>query len=314
MDCDIAIFIPCFNEEKTIANVINDFLTVYKDYNFKIYVYDNNSTDKTFEIANSINQDLIVCKKEVRQGKGYVVRSFFEDVDANFYILIDGDNTYPVDTSLEMVKLLKENSYDMVVGDRLSKDYHKINKRKFHSFGNNLVSILINKFFHSNINDIMSGLRVFSRKFVKTAGLLAQGFEVETEMTILALDGNYKIKEIPISYKERVEGSYSKLNTFSDGYKVLRTIFTLLKDYRPFEFFSFLAIVFGLIALVLFAPIFLNYIKTGLVPKFPTLIVSVFFGILSMLSIYTGIILSTVVKMFKRNKETHKISFKEGQF
>lgn len=310
MDCDIAIVIPCFNEEKTIANVINKFLTVYKDYDFKIFVYDNNSTDKTFEIASSIDKNIVLCRRETKQGKGYVVRSAFEDIDANCYVLVDGDDTYPIEESLEMIRFVKEESYDMVIGDRLTKDYHKINKRKFHSFGNNLVSILINKFFHSNIKDMMTGLRVFSRKYVKTAGVLSQGFEIEVEMTILALDGNYRIKEIPISYRERIEGSYSKLNTFSDGIIVLRTIFTLLKDFRPFEFFSFFSFIFGFSFLLLFIPIFLNYLKTGFVPKYPTLIVSVFFGMLSMLSICTGIILSTIVKMFKRDKEAYKINFK----
>ncbi len=310
MDCDIAILIPCFNEEKTIAKVINDFIEIYKDCDFKIFVYDNNSTDNTFSIANSIDSVNVICRKEPRQGKGFVVRSMFQQIEANCYILVDGDDTYPADKTLEMVKAVKEDSFDMVIGDRLSTDYHKVNRRKFHSFGNNLVSYLINLFFHSDINDIMTGLRAFSRKFVKTSGLLARGFEIETEITILALDGNYKIKEIPISYKDRIEGSYSKLNTIADGFKVIKTIFILFKDYRAFEFFTFFFVIFTLIGLVLFLPVFIEYLKTGLVMRFPTLFVAIFFGILAILSECMGILLSTITKLHKRQQEISQMNFK----
>ena len=310
MDCDIAILIPCFNEEKTIAKVINDFIEIYKDCDFKIFVYDNNSTDNTFNIANSIDSVNVICRKEPRQGKGFVVRSMFQQIEANSYILVDGDDTYPADKTLEMVKAVKEDSFDMVIGDRLSTDYHKVNRRKFHSFGNNLVSYLINLFFHSDINDIMTGLRAFSRKFVKTSGLLARGFEIETEITILALDGNYKIKEIPISYKDRIEGSYSKLNTIADGFKVIKTIFILFKDYRAFEFFTFFFVIFTLIGLVLFLPVFIEYLKTGLVMRFPTLFVAIFFGILAILSECMGILLSTITKLHKRQQEISQMNFK----
>ena len=310
MDCDIAILIPCFNEEQAIAKVINDFISIYNGYDFKIFIYDNNSTDNTFNIANSIDSEHVICRKEPRQGKGFVVRSMFQHIEANCYILADGDDTYPADKTLEMVRLVKEEAYDMVIGDRLSTDYHRVNTRKFHSFGNKLVSFLINLFFHSNITDIMTGLRVFSRKFVKTSGLLARGFEIETEITILALDGNYKIKEIPISYKNRMEGSYSKLNTFTDGLKVIKTIFILFKDYRAFEFFTLFFIIFAIIGLALFIPVFIEYLKTGLVPRFPTLFISIFFGILAILSECMGILLSTITKLYKRHKEISQMNFK----
>jgi len=310
MDCDIAVLIPCYNEEISIKKVVTDFMNVLDGYDYKIYVYDNNSSDNTFEIANSVNQEEVICKKESCRGKGYVVRRMFQDINANCYLLVDGDDTYSTGNAVEMVKYVIDENIDMVVGDRLSTTYHKENKRHFHSFGNNLVSMLINTFFHSDIKDIMTGYRAFSRKFVKTSGLLAQGFELETEMTILALDGNYKIKEIPIVYKDRNPGSYSKLNTYSDGFKVLKTIFILFKDYRPFEFFAFFAILLAIIFLALFIPIFVEYLKKGLVMRFPTLFMAIFFGILSILSASIGIILSTVTKMAKRNKEIIKLNYK----
>ena len=314
MSYSVAIMIPCYNEELTIETVVNMFETVCKekeDFEYKIFVYDNNSTDNTVKIVQNINSKNVILKSEFKQGKGYVIRRMFQEIDADCYILVDGDNTYSAKDCLEMIRNIKEENYDMVVGDRLSTDYFKENKRLFHSFGNVLVSKLINRLFHSNIKDIMSGYRAFSRKFVKTSGFLAEGFEIETEISILALDGNYKIKEIPISYKNRVEGSNSKLNTFFDGIKVIKTIFTLFKDYRSFEFFFIMFSFFAICATVFFIPIFIEYLNTGLVPRFPTLFVSIFFALLAILAMCIGIILSSIVKFKKRHHEVILLNYKK---
>ncbi len=312
MSYEIAVLIPCFNEELTIENVINSFDSVLQKENFsyKIYVYDNNSTDNTKQILSKLQTEKIIYRKEYRQGKGHVVCSMFKDIDADCYILVDGDGTYFAQNAPEMISYIKNENYDMVVGNRLIKDYDKENKRLFHSFGNRLVSYLINKLFRSDINDIMSGYRAFSKKFVKTSGLLAQGFEVETEITILALDGNYKIKEIPIDYKDRIDGSKSKLNTYSDGIKILKTIFVLFKDYKAFEFFISFCIIFTITTCALFVPIFIEFLETGLVPRFPTLFISIFFALLAILSFCIGTILSTITKLHKREKELFILNYK----
>ncbi|MBQ4646921.1 MAG: glycosyltransferase [Candidatus Gastranaerophilales bacterium] len=309
MDYKVAVLIPCFNEEKTIGKVIEDFLSL--DFIDKIYVCDNNSTDNSSKIIKSFNNNKIVYLFEQRQGKGYAVKKMFQEIEADCYILIDADDTYPIDSTSEMVDLIKNQNYDMVVGDRLSVNYHSQNKRMFHSFGNNLVKKLINILFKTNIKDTMSGFRAFNKKFVKATPLLSSGFEIETEMTILALDYNYKIKEIPIEYKNRMQGSISKLNTFSDGIKVLKTIFILFKDFKPFEFFSIIALLFLAISLMLFIPILFEFLETHLVLRFPTLIVSVCFAIFSLSTFNLGIILSVLIKIFKRNRELVLSNFKD---
>ena len=314
MPSNIAIMIPCYNEGLTIKKVIQSFQEILSntDFLFTIYVYDNNSNDNTSEIVQSILTDNIVYRKESQQGKGHVVRRMFREIDADCYILVDGDDTYYAEDVLQMINGIVNEKYDMIIGNRLSKNYFKENKRIFHSFGNRLVSKLINTLFKSNIIDIMTGYRAFSKKYVKTAGVLAQGFELETEITILALDGFYKIKEIPVNYKDRIFGSTSKLNTYSDGSLVLKTIFTLFKDYKPFEFFSILFYLLLTISITLFIPILLEYYKTGLVLRFPTLFVSIFFAILAIFSILIGTVLSSIVKFQKRQREIVIINYERS--
>ena len=311
MSYKIAVLLPCYNEELTIAQVVKSFRDELENLkvDYTIYVYDNNSTDKTPEILKSLACEKVICRKEPLQGKGNVVRSMFEDIEADCYILVDADDTYCAKNVKAFITAVQDEQYDMVVGNRLSGNYDKENKRAFHSFGNRLVSKLVNRLFYAHIVDIMSGYRAFSRKFVKTSGLLAQGFEVETEMTILALDGHYKIKEILIDYKDRMEGSYSKLNTYTDGFRVLKTIFSLFKDYRAFSFFVSICCVCIFLFLILFIPVGIEYIQTGLVRRFPTLFVSIFFAICAMISLCMGIILNSICKMNKRAREITKLSY-----
>lgn len=292
---DIAILIPCYNEEKTIRKVIEDYHRVLPEAT--IYVYNNNSSDKTAEIAEQAGA---VVRNEYRQGKGNVIRSMFRDIDARAYLMIDGDDTYPAENAREMVQTILDGRADMVVGDRLSSTYFTENKRPFHNFGNVLVRKLINVLFHSNIKDIMSGYRAFSRPFVKGFPVLSKGFEIETEMTIHAVDKNFMVSEVPVTYRDRPEGSESKLNTYSDGMRVLKTIFTLFKEYRPLAFFSWIALLFFLITLVMFIPVFIGFIRTGVVAKFPTLIVSGVFAVCSLLSLLVGIILDVEVKKHRQ--------------
>jgi len=291
----IAILIPCYNESKTIGKVIKDYKEVLPEAD--IYVYDNNSTDGTAEIA--INAGAIV-KHEYRQGKGNVIRSMFHQIDADCYLMIDGDDTYPAENANEMCRYILNNGVDMVIGDRLSSTYFQENKRPFHNIGNVLVRTLINKLFHSNVKDIMTGYRAFSKDFVKTFPVLSKGFEIETEMTIHALDKNMLLKEVPITYRDRPSGSESKLNTYTDGMKVIMTIFKLFRDYKPLLFFSILSFILVIISLILFIPVFKEYIQTGLVPRFPTLIVSAFIMLLAMLMLVCGLILEVVVKKHRQ--------------
>lgn len=253
MDKKIAVLIPCYNESKTIGKVVKDYRNVLPEA--EIYVYDNNSTDGTDRVAKE--QGAIVCY-EKRQGKGNVIRSMFADIDADAYLIVDGDDTYPAECASEMVNLVLKEHIDMVIGDRLSSTYFTENKRPFHNFGNKLVRYLVNKIFHANVRDIMTGYRAFSRKFVKHYPVLSKGFEVETEMTIHALDKNFLLKEIPILYRDRPKGSFSKLNTYGDGIKVLKTILLLFRDYRPFFFFSIISSAFFLLGIILFFPILLE--------------------------------------------------------
>lgn len=291
----VAVLIPCYNEEKTVRKVVEDYRRVLPQAD--IYVYDNNSTDRTAELAAAAGA---IVRREYRQGKGNVIRSMFRQIDADCYLMIDGDDTYPAENAPEMVRMILDGEADMVNGDRLSSTYFTENKRPFHNAGNRLVRGLINRLFAAEVRDIMTGYRAFSRGFVKTFPVLSRGFEIETEMTIHAVDKNFLIREIPVGYRDRPEGSVSKLNTYSDGAKVLCTIFRLYKDYKPFAFFGTLALLFLLAAVALFVPVGLEFLRTGLVPRFPTLIVSVTCGLCALLSFVAGVILDVVVKKHRQ--------------
>ena len=306
VDKKIAVLIPCYNEAKTIEKVIKDYKEVLP--NADIYVYDNNSTDNTDKIAKKAGA---IVKYEYRQGKGNVIRSMFKDIDADCYLMIDGDDTYPKENAKEMCNLILEGKADMVIGDRLSSTYFSENKRPFHNFGNVLVRKLINTLFHSNVRDIMTGYRAFSYEFVKTFPVLSKGFEIETEMTIHALDKNFLLKEVEVDYRDRPSGSVSKLNTYSDGFKVLKTIARLFKEYKPSLFFSIIGIIFLLVSFIFGIPVFVDYFKTGLVPRYPTLIFSGFMLMISILMFMCGIILEVVVKKHRQLFELILIRSKE---
>lgn len=294
-DKTIAVLIPCYNEAKTIEKVVKDYKKVLPEAD--IYVYDNNSSDGTDKIAEKAGA---VVKYEYKQGKGNVIRSMFKDIDADCYLMIDGDDTYPADNAREMCSYILEGKADMVIGDRLSSTYFEENKRPFHNFGNVLVRGLINSLFKSNVRDIMTGYRAFSYEFVKTFPVLSKGFEIETEMTIHSLDKNLLLKEIPVDYRDRPAGSVSKLNTFSDGFKVLKTIARLFKEYKPTIFFSLISLLFLIISLVFGVPVFVEYFKTGLVPRIPTLVFSGFMLMIAILMLICGIILEVVVKKHRQ--------------
>ena len=291
----IAVLIPCYNESKTIEKVVKDYKKALPEAD--IYVYDNNSSDDTDKIAKKAGA---IVKYEHRQGKGNVIRTMFKEIDADCYLMIDGDDTYPAESAREMCDYVLNDNVDMVIGDRLSSTYFEENKRPFHNTGNKLVRGLINSLFKSNVRDIMTGYRAFSYDFVKTFPVLSKGFEIETEMTIHALDKNMQLKEIPIEYRDRPEGSVSKLNTFSDGFKVLKTIGRLFKEYKPTIFFGLIGLLFLLISLGFGIPVFVDYFKTGLVERFPTLIFSGFMLMISILSFVCGIILEVVVKKHRQ--------------
>jgi glycosyltransferase involved in cell wall biosynthesis len=296
----IAVLIPCYNEAKTIRKVVKDWKEELPEAT--IYVYDNNSSDGTDKIAREAGA---VVRYERQQGKGNVVRRMFQDIDALCYIMIDGDDTYPAEYGREMVNEVLENRVDMVIGDRLSSTYFQENKRPFHNFGNSLVRICINSMFGADVKDIMTGYRAFSYRFVKTFPVLSKGFEIETEMTIHAVDKSMYVKNTVITYRDRPEGSESKLNTFQDGFKVLRTIFSMLRNYRPLRFFGFMSLFMLLLALILFIPVFGEYLATGLVPRIPTLIVSGFLVIAAMISLFSGLILDMIEQKDKRDFEFH---------
>lgn len=287
----IAVLIPCYNEEKTIKKVVRDWKKELPEAT--IYVYNNNSTDRTAEIAKEAGA---VVRDEYQQGKGNVIRRMFREIDAQCYVMIDGDDTYPAEFGREMVDKVLERKVDMVVGDRLSSTYFEENKRLFHNFGNSLVRGTINRLFRSNIRDIMTGYRAFSYQFVKTFPVLSKGFEIETEMSIHAVDKNMLVENVIIDYRDRPDGSESKLNTYSDGAKVLKTIMGLYKNYKPMQFFGLLAAILMIIALAMFMPVFVVYLKTGLVPNFPTLIVSGFIAMAALQSFFAGLVLSTIVQ------------------
>lgn len=291
----IAVLIPCYNEAKTIAKVVRDYRAALPEAD--IYVYDNNSTDHTDDIAREAGA---IVRYEYRQGKGNVIRSMFREIDADCYLMIDGDDTYPAENAREMVNLVLERKVDMVVGDRLSATYYTENKRPFHNMGNWLVKGLVNTLFKGSVSDIMTGYRAFSYQFVKSFPVLSKGFEIETEMTIHALDKNLSVQSVQVEYRDRPADSPSKLNTYSDGMKVLRTIVRLYKEYRPMSFFGLLAALMALVSVILFIPIFAEYLHTGLVPRFPTLIVCGVMGTMALLLWVCGLILDTVAKKHRQ--------------
>ena len=299
-DKKIAVLIPCYNEAKTIEKVVKDYKSVLP--NADIYVYDNNSNDKTDEIAKKAGA---IVRYEYRQGKGNVIRTMFREIDADCYLMIDGDDTYPKENAKEMCDLVLQGKADMVIGDRLSSTYFTENKRPFHNLGNKTVRFLINKLFKNNIKDIMTGYRAFSYEFVKSYPVLSKGFEIETEMTIHAVDKNFKLIEVPVTYRDRPEGSVSKLNTYSDGFKVLKTIATLFKEYKPASFFNIISIICLIISLILGVPVVVEYFNTGLVPRFPTLIVAGIALLVALLLCITGIILQVIVKKHKQLYELY---------
>ncbi len=296
----IAILIPCYNESKTIEKVVKDYKKALPDAD--IYVYDNNSSDHTDTIAKKAGA---IVRYEYRQGKGNVIRSMFREIEADCYLMIDGDDTYPAESAKEMCDYVLDGKADMVIGDRLSSTYFTENKRPFHNFGNRLVRWSINTIFKTNIKDIMTGYRAFSYEFVKGFPVLSKGFEIETEMSIHAVDKNYKLIEMPVEYRDRPAGSVSKLNTFKDGFKVIRMIMTLFKEYKPNMFFNIFAFLFLAASLVLGIPVLSEFVKTGLVPKFPSLIVSTIFFVVSLLLWVTGTILGVIVKKHKQLYELY---------
>jgi len=303
-----AVLIPCYNEELTISKVIQDFRKEIPEAD--IYIYDNNSSDKTYEIAvTALSAEFVF--KEPRQGKGNTVRSMFQDINADIYVLVDGDDTYPANSVHELIKPVLTGQADMVIGDRLSNgSYLNENKRIFHNFGNVLVRNMLNKIFGAKINDIMTGYRAFSKFFVKTFPVLSKGFEIETEMTVHSLHHNYKIKEIPIVYKDRPHGSKSKLNTFTDGIKVLKIIMSLFKNYKPMLFFGFTSLMFLLIGFVIGFPVISEYIATGYILKIPSAILASSLEIVAMLAFNCGLILDTTVRHQKYLHEQMVILFK----
>lgn len=295
----IAVLIPCYNESRTVAKVVSDFKRILPEA--VIYVYDNNSSDNTDVLAREAGA---VVRYEYQQGKGNVIRRMFAEIDAVCYIMVDGDDTYPAEAAVQMAQLVLERRADMVVGDRLSSTYFTENKRPFHNFGNTLVRKLINILFDTDIKDIMTGYRAFSYRFVKTFSVLSKSFEIETEMTIHAVDKNMYIENVVIDYRDRPEGSVSKLDTFSDGIKVLRTIMRLMRTYRPMGYFGTFSLLLILISTAFFIPVFMDYLKTGLVLRFPTLIVCGFTFIAALQSFFAGLQLSTI---YQKNRQDFEL-------
>lgn len=295
----IAVLIPCWNEAKTIGKVVRDFREVLPEAT--VYVYDNNSSDGTAALAEAAGA---VVRHEYMQGKGNVIRRMFGEIDADCYIMADGDDTYPAESAREMADRVLFHQADMVVGDRLSSTYFEENKRPFHNFGNALVKKSINLLFENNIKDIMTGYRAFSYRFVKTFPVLSRGFEIETEMSIHAVDKNMQVENVIIEYRDRPEGSISKLNTYSDGMRVLRTIGRLFATYRPLRYFGTIAAVLFTVAAVFFIPVLAEYIETGLVPRFPTLIACGFLAIAAVQAFFAGMILNN---LYRRSRQEFEI-------
>ena len=294
----IAVLIPCYNEESTIAKVVRDVREALPES--VIYVYDNNSTDRTVELAE---QTGAIVRHEYKQGKGNVIRRMFREIDAESYLMIDGDDTYPLDCAAEMVEKVLNHGADMVVGDRLSSTYFTENKRPFHNFGNSLMRAGINGLFRTNIKDIMTGYRAFSYEFVKTFPVFSKGFEIETEMTIHAVNYQMQVENVVVEYRDRPEGSVSKLNTYSDGFKVIRKMLQLYKNYKPMNFFGLLCLVLMVVAGGFMVPIVLEYVQTGLVPRFPTLIACGFLAMAGIQSFFAGMILEVLAAKDRRDFE-----------
>ena len=298
----IAVLIPCYNEAQTINKVIFDAKKALPEAT--IYVYDNNSSDNTAQIAEEAGA---IVRREFMQGKGNVIRRMFREIDAHCYLMIDGDDTYPLDCAHEMVDKVLNNKTDMVIGDRLSSTYFTENKRPFHNFGNSLVRASINHLFHTNVKDIMTGYRAFSYNFVKTFPILSRGFEIETEMTIHSVYNNMQLENVIVDYRDRPTGSQSKLNTYSDGFKVIRMIIRLFKNYKPLAFFGSIALLLFAIATGFFIPILTAFIHTGLVLKFPTLFVCCFTALAGFMSFFSGLILSNMNEKNRRDFEINLI-------
>ena len=298
----IAVLIPCYNEEKTVEKVVSDFKRVLPEA--VVYVYNNNSSDRTAELAQKAGA---VVRNEYMQGKGNVIRRMFREIDAQCYIMADGDDTYPAEDAPEMVRLVLEQQADMVVGDRLSSTYFTENTRPFHNLGNRLVRGSIQLLFRNNIKDIMTGYRAFSYEFVKTFPVISKGFEIETEMSIHAVNANMHLENVVIGYRDRPEGSVSKLNTYSDGFKVLRTIARLYRVYKPLGFFGMISAMLFLLAVLFFIPVLNTYAQTGLVPNFPTLIVCGFTVMASLQSLFSGLILETIRQKNRQDFEMNLI-------
>lgn len=294
----IAVLIPCYNEESTIKKVVTDYRHWLPDS--RVYVYDNNSTDRTAAIAKEAGA---IVRRERQQGKGNVIRRMFREIDAQVYLMVDGDDTYPAEYAPKMARLVREEQADMVVGDRLSSTYFTENKRPFHNFGNLLVRKSINSLFGCQIKDMMTGYRAFSFQFVKTFPVLSRGFEIETEMSIHAAQHHMQVENVIIDYRDRPDGSMSKLNTYNDGLRVLFTIFNLFRSYRPLFFFSALGCLLAVTAAAFFLPVLATYVQTGLVPRFPTLIVCAFMALAAIQCIFTGLLLDTIAKKNRQDFE-----------
>ena len=302
----IAVLIPCYNEAATVAKVVSDFKRVLPES--VVYVYDNNSTDGTAEIAEKAGA---VVRFEHQQGKGNVIRRMFREIDADCYIMTDGDDTYPAESAPAMAKRILERKTDMVVGDRLSSTYFQENKRPFHNFGNSLVRASINVLFKSDIKDIMTGYRAFSYQFVKSFPVLSKGFEIETEMSIHAIDKNLAVENEVIEYRDRPAGSASKLNTYSDGFKVLRTILRMYRNYKPLNFFGIIGLILAALSVIFFIPVGVKYVQTGLVPNFPTLIVCGFAMIAAIQAFFSGLILENIKQKNRQDFEMQLIRIEE---
>lgn len=294
----IAVLIPCYNEEQTIAKVVRDARNALPDA--CVYVYDNNSTDRTAALAGEVGA---IVRHEYKQGKGNVIRRMFREIDAECYLMLDGDDTYPLDCARELTDRVLLHNADMVVGDRLSSTYFTENKRPFHNFGNSLMRSGINRLFRSDIKDVMTGYRAFSYEFVKTFPVFSKGFEIETEMTIHAVNYNLQVENVVVEYRNRSEGSVSKLNTYSDGLRVIHKMLQLYRNYRPLHFFGALCLILLLAAIILMIPIIRVYFETGLVPRFPTLIVCGFMVLAGIQSFFTGMILEVMAAKDRRDFE-----------
>lgn len=299
----IAVLIPCYNEELTVEKVVTDFKKELPEAD--VYVYDNNSKDRTAELARKAGAIVV---PEYRQGKGNVVRSMFRDIDADIYVMVDGDDTYPANEVHKLIEAVEEGN-DMVIGDRLSSTYFTENKRPFHNTGNSMVRIMINKIFKSDIKDVMTGYRAFSRRFVKTVAIMSPGFQIETELTATSLQYRYNVKSIPITYRDRPEGSSSKLNTFSDGFKVIMTLFDLAKDYRPLLFFGLLSVLFFIVGLLIGMPVIIEFIQTAYITKVPSAILASGIMIIAVLLIMLGLIIDHQANKEKREHELYVLNW-----